>query len=63
MLSLTHASEKEIIHQFVMKMAQNIRFIACQGLPLNGDGTEDNGNFNQLLLLRTLDDPNLPTWM
>lgn len=46
-----------------MKIAQNIRFHARQGLSLRGDGTEDNSNFNQILQLRALDDPNLLTWM
>ena len=38
-------------------------FLARQGLSLRGDGTEDNSNFNQLLHLRALDDPNLLTWI
>ena len=63
MLSTTHASEKAVNRQCLMKIAQNIRFLARQGLSLRGDGTEDNSNFNQLLLLRTLDDPTLHTWM
>ena len=42
---------------------ENIRFLARQGLSLRGDGTEDNSNFNQLLHLRALDDPNLLTWV
>ena len=46
-----------------MKIAENIRFLARQGLSLHGDGTEDNSNFKQLLHLRVLDDPNLLTWV
>ena len=44
------------------EIAENIRFLACQGLSLRGDDTGDNSNFNQLLYLRALDDPNLLTW-
>ena len=46
-----------------MKIVQNIRFLAHQGLSLHGDGAEDKSNFNQLLPLRVLDDPNLLTWV
>jgi len=63
MLSTSHASEKAVNRQCMMKVAQNIRFLARQGLSLRGDGTEDNSNFNQLLRLRALDDPNLLTWV
>ena len=31
--------------------------------PLHGDGAKDNSNFNQLLHVRVLDDPNLLTWV
>ena len=61
MLSTSHASEKAVNRQCLMKIAENIRFLARQGLSLCGDGTEDNSNFNQLLHLRALDDPNLLT--
>ena len=46
-----------------MKIAQNIRFLAHQGLSFHGDGAEDSSNFNWLLHLRALDDPNLLTWV
>ena len=63
MLSTSHASEKAVNRQCLMKIAENIRFLARQDLSLRGDGTEDNSNFNQLLHLRALDDPNLLTWV
>ena len=62
MLSSSHASEKAVNHQCLMKIAKNIRFLARQGLSFRGDGAEDSSNFNQLLHLRALDDPNLLTW-
>ena len=55
MLSTSHASEKAVNRQCLMKIAENIRFLARQGLSLRGEGTEDNSNFNQLLHLRALD--------
>ena len=63
MLSTSHAPEKAINRQCLIKIAQNIRFLAIQGLSFCGDGTEDNSNFNQLLHLTVLDDPNLLTWV
>lgn len=63
MLSTSYASEKAVNRQCLMKIAENIRFLAHQGLFLRGHGTEDNSNFNQLLHLRALDDPNLLTWV
>ena len=63
MLNTSHASEKAVNRQCLMKIAENIRFLAHQGLSLRDDGTEDNSNFNQLLHLRALDDPNLLTWV
>ena len=63
LLSTSHASEKAMNRQCLMKIAQNIRFLARQGLSLRGDGAEDNSNFNQLLHLRVLDDPDLLTWV
>ena len=43
------------------------RFLARQGLPLQGDWVEKengevNSNFNQLLLLTSIDDPNFKDW-
>ena len=63
MLSTSHASEKAVNRQCLMKIAENIRLLARQGFSLRGDGTEDNSNFNQLLHLRSLDDPNLFAWV
>ena len=63
MLSTSHASEKAVNRQCLMKIAQNIRFLARQGLSFRGDGAEDSSNFNQLLHLRALDDPSLLTWV
>ena len=63
MLSTSHASEKAVNCQCLMKIVQYIRFLARQGLSFRGDGAEDSSNFNQLLHLRALDDPSLLTWV
>ena len=61
MLSSTLAAEKHINRQCLLRVAQNIRFLARQGIPLRGDGDESNSNFMQLLHLRKADDPYLLT--
>ena len=40
MLSSSHAAEKQKNRQYILKVAQNIRFLARQGIPLRGDGDE-----------------------
>lgn len=46
-----------------MKILQNIAFLAHQGLPLRGDGNEDDSNYIQLLNLRAIDDPRIIEWL
>ena len=45
----------------LMKLLQNIKFLARQGLPLRGD--QGQGNVDQLILLRAEDDPSLLEWI
>lgn len=58
-LSSQHSDEKIERRKYFMKILQNVRFLARQGLPLRGDMTEDDSNFNQLLRLRSIDDSGL----
>lgn len=46
-----------------MKIISSIRYLARQGLPLRGDGSEEDGNFLQLLQLKGEDDAKLLEWM
>ena len=62
-LSSQHAKEKSERRQLFMKILQNIAFLAHQGLPLRGDGSEDNSNYIQLLNLRAIDDPQITEWL
>ena len=57
LLSTAHASEKEYNRKYLLKVAQYVQYLARQGLPLRGDGNENDSNFTQLLLLRANDDP------
>jgi len=56
LISSNHANSKEENRKYLLKIAQSIRYLARQGLPLRGDGNEVDSNFNQLLLLRGIDD-------
>ena len=51
-LSSQHVKEKSERRQLFMKVLQNIAFLAHRGLPLRGDGNEDDLNYIQLLNLR-----------
>lgn len=43
----------------LLKVSSSIRFLAHQGLSLQGDDTEDNSNLVQLLKLQGENDPKL----
>ena len=40
----------------------SIRYLAWQGLPVRGDGDEQDGNFLQLLKLKGEEDPMMVDW-
>ena len=63
LLSTAHASEKEYNRKYLLKVAQNVQYLARQGLPLRGDGNENDSNFTQLLLLRANDDPKIHEYL
>ena len=46
-----------------MKIFQDVVFLGRQGRAQLGDGDGKSGNFNQLMLLRALDDPSLLKWV
>ena len=62
------ANEKEVNRPMLLKILSNIRYLAQQALPLRGDwndetGSEENSNFNQLLLLQSEDDKEILRWI
>lgn len=61
LFSMAHAAEKCTNRQCLTTIAQNIHFLARQGISLRGDGKEDDSNFYQLLHLRAIDQPHLLT--
>ena len=52
LLSTQHAREKEQNRNYFLKILSSIRYLARQGLPLRGDGSDKDSNFYQLMLLR-----------
>ena len=55
MLSRAHAQERLLNRDYLLKVFQNIQFLARQGIALRGHD-EQNSNFIQLLHLRSVDD-------
>ena len=55
-MSESYATEKKKNREYLLKILQNVRFLARQDLALRGDGSEENSNFVQLLRLRPEDD-------
>ena len=60
LLSSTHAQEKRANRRYLLKVIQNMRFLARQGLALRGhEGDKRDSNFIQLLHLRSEDEPTI----
>ena len=55
-VSSTLAIQERTNREYLLKVAQNVRFLARQGIPLCGDGDEADSNFMHLLHLRWADD-------
>ena len=51
MLSSQHAEEKKENSKYLLHVISTIRFLACHGLALRGDGDEKDSNLLQLLML------------
>ena len=62
-LSTEHKKEKELNREMLRRILQNVRYLACQGLPFRGHDDGANSNFIQLLHLRSFDCPGVLTWM
>ena len=62
-LSRQHAKEKQENRKMFLKILSSIRYLARQGLPLRGDGDEQDGNFLQLLKVKGEDDPMMVDWL
>ncbi len=61
-LSREVMKENEQNRSMLLKIISSIRILARQGLPLRGDGKEEDGNFMQVLKLKGEDDPLINDW-
>ena len=57
------ASNKRLNRRMLLKILQNVIFLARQNIALRGDKDESDSNFNQLLCLRACDDFNIKDWL
>ena len=62
-LSEFHSNEKSENRWCLLEIISNIPFLVRQGLPLRGDGDEDDSNFVQFIKARGEDDTKLLEWM
>ena len=58
-LSQIHATNKSINRKMLLKILQNVMYLARQSIAFRGDGDETF----QLLLLRACDDPRVIDWV
>ena len=63
LLSQQHAISKEQNREALYQIFVSIKFLCRQGLALRGDGCEKDGNFQQLLLMKSELDANLKQWL
>ncbi len=65
-LDIGHASKKHENRKVLLTISENMRFLARQGIPFrkwSEESNEINSNFMQLLLLRSVDNPNISQWL
>ena len=63
MLSSSLATKKNANWQVLRKVTQNILLLVKQRIPLHRDGTEEDGNFMQLLKLCSIDNPHIDSFI
>lgn len=63
MLSQHHQQQKSVNRVMFLRILENIRFLARQGLALRGHGDDSDSNFVQLLHLRASDCPDILPWL
>ena len=63
LLSVQHRQEKAENRAMLLRILENICFLARQGLALRGHGDDSDSNFIQLLQLRASDHPDILPWL
>ena len=61
MLSSTLSAEKQTNRQYLLKVAESVKFLARQAIPYCGNG--DEGNFLQSMKLCAIDVPSITTYL
>ena len=61
--SQKHADQKAKNRQLFLQILSSLKFLARQGLPLRGDKDEKDGNFMQVLKLKSEDNPGISDWL
>ena len=62
LVSDIHVQNKTLNRKLFLKILQNIKFLARQGIAFRGQN-EAESNFTQLIKLRESDNPALSSWM
>lgn len=62
-MSQQHATLKANNQQALYQILTSLRYLCRQGLSIRGDGNESDGNFNQLLQLKSEGEKNLTRWL
>ena len=63
MLSGQLARQKAVNRRMLYSIISSIRYLARQGLPLRGDGNEEDRNFSQLMKLKAEIAPGIFDWL
>ena len=63
MISTQQEQEKAVNRAMLLRVLQNLRFLARQGLAVRGHFDGEDSNFMQLLHLRAFDCPEVMAWM
>ena len=63
LFSAQHQQQKAENRAMFLRILANIRFLARQGLPLQGHGDDSDSNFIQLLCLHASDCPDILPWL
>ena len=58
-----HRTNRSEPYKYLSVIANCILFLACQGIALRDDSEEEDGNFMQLVKLRSSDNPELRKWL
>ena len=63
MIDSGHARDKAENRKMLLTILRTTVFLARQGLPLRGDGDEQDSNFNQVLLLQSKENARIGNWL